>query len=218
MKSLSVKPNLGTNTLNSVKMDIQSVINVIEYLNISNFVNKQRRMINTSEAGTINLYKARLLYLGAGEPPLKSLLIKDDMLEKGIFGPPRLILTYLPSIYLFEKTENTYIQLGTTSKDPAIRLNGLLGPWLAPENNYNSTAEFLKENDFVASDLRRMEKMCYEELVTTFQELIKRDIETQYREKLERYMIKVTHFLKIMDGGIYVEQCYALVLTIVFFI
>ena len=98
IKSLSVKPNLGTNTLNSVKMDIQSVINVIEYLNISNFVNKKRRRVNASEAGTINLYKARLLYLGPGEPPLKSLLIKDDMLEKGIFGPPRLILTYLPSI------------------------------------------------------------------------------------------------------------------------
>ena len=89
LEVLSVKPDTKK-TFSS--MDIQSVINIIEYLNVSKLVNKQKRKVTVSEYGTINLYKARLLYLGVGDPPLRSLLIKGDILQKSIFGPPRQIL------------------------------------------------------------------------------------------------------------------------------
>jgi hypothetical protein len=172
-------------------MDIQSIINIIEYLNISIVINKLRRKPTVSEYSTINLYKARLLYLGAGEPPLRSLLIKDDILQKSIFGPPRPILNFLPSIYLFEREGNTYAQLGKSPATYTLRLNGFLGPWIAPENQYDTTGEFLQKNDFASSDLRRLGKLNYDELVATFQELIKRELEPQYLENLERYMIQV---------------------------
>lgn len=173
------------------KMDIQSVINIIEYLNISIVINKLRRKPTVSEYSTINLYKARLLYLGAGEPPLRSLLIKDDILQKSIFGPPRPILNYLPSIYLYEREGNTYAQLGRSPTTYTLRLNGLLGPWIAPENQYDTTGEFLQKNDFASSDQRRLGKLNYDELVTTFQDLIKRELEPQYLNNLEKYMIQV---------------------------
>jgi len=177
-------------------MDIQSVINIIEYMNASKFVVKQKRQLTDPEYGTINLYKARLLYLGSGEgePPLKSLLIKDDILQRSIFGPPRLVLNYLPKIYMYEQQGNTFAQLGTSQTDPIIRLNGLLGSWIAPENHYDATHEFMQKNDFVASDLRRLAKLSYTELETAFQGLIKMDLESIYLENLERYMIQVIKF------------------------
>ena len=177
-------------------MDIQSVINIVAYLHISNFVSKQKRRLSELEYGTIKLYKARLLYLGSGDPPLKSLLIKDDFQQTSIFGPPRPVLDYLPTIYIHEHGGNTFAQLGIKQSDPTVQLNGHLGPWIAPEKCCDVSNEFLLENDFIASDIRRMGKLKFEELETTFQDLIKRDLEPRYLENLGKYMTQVIRFLR----------------------
>ena len=177
-------------------MDIQSVINLIEYLNVSKVVNELKRKVTVPEYSTINLYKACLLYLGSGDPPLRSLIVKGDILQKSIFGPPRQILKYLPSIYLYERAGNTYAQLGRNSSDPTLRLNGLLGPWTAPEYHYDISSEFLLKNDYAGSDLRRLEKLSYEELELTYQELIKGVLESQYHDNLENYMIQVIIYFR----------------------
>ena len=187
-------------------MDIQSVINIVEYLHVSNFVSKQKRRLSEIEYGTIKLYKARLLYLGSEEPPLKSLLIKDNILQRSVFGPPRPVLDYLPTVYIYEQGGNTFVQLGLKQSDPIVRLNGYLGPWTALENHFDASNKFLLENDFIASDTRRMGKLSYEELETTFQGLIKQDLDPRYLENLGKYMIQVFKILKIKERGIYVER------------
>ena len=63
-------------------MDMVSVMNLLEYANISNYYNENNRQPSSKALSTIKLYRHKIKLLS--EPELKHLLIKVDQLNRQI--------------------------------------------------------------------------------------------------------------------------------------
>ena len=164
-------------------------MNLLEYVNISNYYNENNRQPSSKALSTIKLYRHRIKLLS--EPELKHLLIKGDQLNQSIFGPPRPILEYLPAyIYFTSKGNHTYATLETTGNP--IRINGYAGCWQMPDEHQPINQLMLGKNDYIESDRKLLSKLTLQGLNEFYGRMtVLPHLEPEYKEMMEYIIIQV---------------------------
>ena len=170
-------------------MEILSVLNLIEYINVSNYFYEHNHQPSTKDLSTIKLYRHKIKLLS--EPELEYLLIKRAKLNESIFGPNRTILEYLPSYLYFSHTGNhTYATLETTGNP--VRIDGYAGHWQIPLEPKLINQEFLIEHNYIENDRKLLRNLTFQGLNEFYHKMSTvSHLEPEYKEMMECTIIQV---------------------------